>query len=122
MRILAAVELVLGGAALAVSAWWTAALVALSFLGFTAFTALALVRRLPIDSCGCLGRLETPPSWRHLVVLVACAGGAAIAVAAPGPALLERLGDGAGGAAFTLAAVALTAGAVALLRAGRRPI
>ena len=100
---------------------WVAALVAVSYVGFAGVTVLALVRHLPIDSCGCLGRMETPPSWRHLLVLGAAAAGALGAAVAPRPTLLERLGDGAGGVVFALAALACTAGAVALMRIGRRP-
>lgn len=121
VRALAAVEAVCGGVALAVSAWWVAALVAVSYVGFAGVTVLALARHLPIDSCGCLGRLETPPSWRHLLVLGGAAAGALGAAVAPRPAVLERLGDGAGGVAFALAALALAAGAVGLMRIGRRP-
>jgi len=121
VRWLAAAELVLGGVALAVSSSVVAALVAVSYLGFAAVTVVALVRRLPIDSCGCFGRLETPPSWRHLLVLGVCAVGAAGSVAAPRPSLLERLGDG-DGVVFAVVALALTVAGVLLVRAGRRPI
>lgn len=44
-----------------------AVLVALSYLGFLAFVAQARVRGLPIASCGCFGRVDTPPSPVHLV-------------------------------------------------------
>lgn len=121
MRLLAATEALLGGAALAVSARPVAALVALSYLGFAVVTVLALVRDLPIDSCGCLGRLETPPSWRHLLVVGPVAVGALGATITPRSALLERLGDGGDGVAFTLVALALAAAAVVAFRTGRRP-
>lgn len=121
MRVLAAVEVLLGGVALAVPARWVSGLVALSYLGFALVTALALARDLPIDSCGCLGRLDTPPSWRHLLVLGAVAVGALGSVVVSRPALLERLGDGVGGVVFALAAVVLTIAAVVSFRAGRRP-
>lgn len=120
VRVLAAGEVVLGGVALAVSAPWIAALVAASYVGFAGLTGVALARRLPIDSCGCLGRLETPPSWRHLLVLVAVAGGSVGSVLAPRPALLERVGDG--GAVFVLVTLLATLGAVVSFRSGRRPV
>ena len=119
VRGLAAAEVVLGGVALAVSGPWIAGLVAISYLGFAALTGLALARRLPIDSCGCLGRLETPPSWRHLLVLVTVSVGASGSALAPRPALLER--PGSGGAVFALAALLVTLGAVGSFRSGRRP-
>ena len=58
---LAAVAVVTGAPVAAV-------LVAASYLGFTAFVVVARVRRLPIGSCGCFGRIDTPPSAIHVVV------------------------------------------------------
>ena len=57
---------------------WVAALVALSYLAFSGFVAVALVRGLPIGSCGCFGKVDTPPSVLHLVVN----GGAIVAASA----------------------------------------
>ncbi len=36
--------------------------------GFAWFVINALVRRLPISSCGCLGATETPPTMIHVVM------------------------------------------------------
>lgn len=38
---------------------------ALLYLGFAAFTWAALRKDLPIQSCGCFGREDTPPTWIH---------------------------------------------------------
>jgi hypothetical protein len=38
---------------------------AVLYAGFAAFTWLALRADLPIQSCGCFGREDTPPSWFH---------------------------------------------------------
>lgn len=123
MRALAATELALGALALTVESAVVAGLVALSYAGFAVVTIAALVRRLPIDSCGCLGRMETPPSWRHLVVVGLVLAAAVAEAADPSAPMIERLADdGADGVWFALATVALTGIAVALLRAGRRPI
>jgi hypothetical protein len=71
-----AVAVRIGGgleAALAIAAAVTGApilalAVAASYLLFTAFVISALVRGLPIGSCGCFGRVDTPPSALHVVV------------------------------------------------------
>jgi hypothetical protein len=122
VRVLAASELGLGALALVVANVAVALAVAVSYAGFAAFTVAALARDLPIDSCGCLGRLETPPGVRHLVV-TGVAGIAALAQALdPSASMLERLTeDGGDGVLFTFGALMLTAVGVALFRTGRRP-
>ena len=42
--------------------------VAGSSLVFTVFVVAARVRRLPIGSCGCFGKIDTPPSTVHVVL------------------------------------------------------
>jgi hypothetical protein len=122
VRGLAAVELALGALALTTTSAVVAVLVAISYVAFIAVTSLALARHLPIDSCGCLGRLETPPSWRHLLVLAVALAGAVGQAVDPSESLLERvLDDGADGVVFALVAAAVTVGAVAFMRIGRRP-
>jgi hypothetical protein len=62
-----------------------AALVAVSYLAFSAFVAGALVMRWPLATCGCLGRPDTKPTVTHLVVDLAAAGAAASwAIEVPG--------------------------------------
>lgn len=93
VRIGGALEAGLGGWALLGASRLAAALVATSYLGFFAFVAVARVRRLPISSCGCFGRLDTPPHAVHLV-LDAAAVAAAVAVAIdPGDGLRRVLDD-----------------------------
>jgi hypothetical protein len=77
------VELAIGLAAAATGARWAAGLVAVSYVLFTLFVAIALVRRLPVGSCGCFGKVDTPASWVH-VVIDACAAGVATVVAITG--------------------------------------
>lgn len=121
VRVVAAAEFVLGLLALTMTSAVVAVLVALSYAGFLAVTVVALIRRLPIDSCGCLGRLETPPSWRHLVVLGVAFVGAAGATIDPDASLLERLtDDGGSGIVLTLIVLAATAVGVVVMRMGRR--
>jgi len=86
-------------AALAIAAALTGApilalAVGVSYVAFSAFVVVALMWKLPIGSCGCFGRVDTPPSRGHVVLnvgaVVACIG----AAGASGDAgLLHGLGD-----------------------------
>ncbi len=80
VRVAGAVEAVLASGAIATGGAVLAVFVALSYVVFTVFVAIALARRLPIGSCGCFGKLDTPPSAVHLVVNLGAAA-SAIAVA-----------------------------------------
>ncbi|HVR78330.1 MAG TPA: MauE/DoxX family redox-associated membrane protein [Acidimicrobiia bacterium] len=51
---------------LAVGGRWLA-FAALLYLGFSVFTVVAVSRRLPIQSCGCFGREDTPPTVLHVI-------------------------------------------------------
>jgi hypothetical protein len=57
------------------------ALVAASYVIFAGFVWSARRRRLPISSCGCFGRVDTPPSAVHLALNAAAALAAAVALA-----------------------------------------
>jgi hypothetical protein len=93
VRIGGGVEVVVGVVAIATGATVPALLVAASYLLFTAFVVVALVRHIPIGSCGCFGKVDTPPSVVHVVVN-ACAIVAAVAVAlGPGGGIADVLGD-----------------------------
>ena len=85
VRALASGEVLVGAAALAVPGRGTAALVCLAYLAFTGFVGLALARGGVLESCGCFGKADTPPTRAHLAVtaLLALAAGA-LAVAPPG--------------------------------------
>lgn len=65
-------------AALAAAAWWTgsptlALVVAVSYLLFAGFVVVALRSGTAVSSCGCLGRLDTPPHPVHVVLDLAAA-------------------------------------------------
>ncbi|MGI9022140.1 MAG: MauE/DoxX family redox-associated membrane protein [Acidimicrobiales bacterium] len=81
-----------GGAVLAVSVvavvWptrWVAAAVGGAYLLLSGFVLAALLRRVPIGSCGCFGRDDTPATAGHLLVNVAAAAVAATVAMGPGP-------------------------------------
>ena len=59
-------ELALGVAALAVADAVVVVLVAMSYGAFFIVVSVALVRKLPLASCGCFGKVDTPPSLLHL--------------------------------------------------------
>jgi hypothetical protein len=68
--------------------------VAASYLLFTVFVLVALVRDLPIGSCGCFGKLDTPPSVLHVVVnLGATAAAVGVAFAGDGTGIGTVLSD-----------------------------
>ncbi len=81
VRTLGGVEAALAFAAALTGDPALALLVAASYLGFTGFVAIAMLRHLPIGSCGCFGKVDTPPSGLHLLVnvgaVIASAGVAA---------------------------------------------
>lgn len=84
VRLLAAAEVAAGLAAIVAPGRWTALSVALAYLVFTGFVALALTRGGVLASCGCFGRPDTPPTRVHLALttlLALCA--AAVAVDPP---------------------------------------
>jgi hypothetical protein len=64
----AVAEVVIGVGALVVPGPVFPALVALSYLGFAVFVVQALRSGAPISSCGCFGKVDTPPSRVHVVL------------------------------------------------------
>ncbi|MFO7299816.1 MAG: DoxX family membrane protein [Actinomycetes bacterium] len=79
VRMLGLAEVVIGVIFLAVGGPWAALAGAVFYLGFAGFVGMALSRNLPISSCGCLGKTDTPPSMAHVVLNL---GAAAVLVAA----------------------------------------
>ena len=69
------------------------ALLAAMYLAFAAFVAAALGSNTPLQSCGCFGRADTPPSVVHLGVNIAAAMVALAAAATSTPSLGDTLSD-----------------------------
>lgn len=84
VRLLGALEVGVGAAALALDAPAAAAMVAVSYVAFAGFVAVALRRAAMVGSCGCFGQADTPPTVTHLVINVAAAA-VAVAVWARAP-------------------------------------
>jgi hypothetical protein len=79
-------EAALGVVALATGSAAAAAGVALSYAVFTAFVLVALRRGGVLASCGCFGKVDTPPTATHVAVTGALAVvAAAVAVRPIGP-------------------------------------
>ncbi|MEY3361438.1 MAG: hypothetical protein RL531_1157 [Actinomycetota bacterium] len=114
VRIGAAFEVGLGAAAIVGGTRTAAAVVGLSYLAFAGFVIQALLRHLPVGSCGCFGRVDTPPSAWHVAVNLGCAG-ASIAAAMTGPE--PWLGVPEVGAATAIATVVLVVVGTALTAA-----
>jgi hypothetical protein len=81
VRLGAAAELVIGVGTLVIEGPVFPALLALSYAAFTGFVAYALSKHTPLDTCGCFGTPDTPPTGLHLLITASAAGvGAAAAV------------------------------------------
>jgi hypothetical protein len=93
VRLGGAAEAVLGVAALLVGGPALCALVAVSYLAFAGFVLVALRTGAPISSCGCFGKVDTPPSLVHVVLDVAFAGVAAAAAFTGDVALPDVISD-----------------------------
>ncbi len=110
VRLLGAAEVVVALLALA-DLPLGAELLALSYAGFAAFVAAALVRGRPMTSCGCFAEPDVPPTPVHAVLTAALAGGCGVAALAPA----TGLPDLAAAPVATAVAAIGTAGLVAWL-------
>lgn len=117
VRILGVGELLVGVAAVALGTAAVSAAVGLLYVGFTGFVVNALVRDLPVASCGCFGRQDTPPTWIHVVVTTVGVLAAVAATVDPPGAVGDALGAATApavvvlltGLAFAFAYMSLTA-------------
>jgi len=112
VRVVAAVEVAIGAAAVLLGSRGAAVAVTVSYAAFTAFVLVARHRGGVLASCGCFGKTDTPPTTTHVVVT----GALAVVAAAVAVRPLGTLGDllaGQPGAGLPLlaaaAAVAVTA-------------
>jgi len=64
-RFLATVEIAVAAVALSVGGS-TVLGAAILYAGFAVFTFGAITRRVPLQSCGCFGREDTPPTSLHI--------------------------------------------------------
>jgi Methylamine utilisation protein MauE len=66
VRALGLAELGVAIAGLAIAGPWVYA-AAIFYLGFSVFVLSAISRQTPLQSCGCFGTVDTPPTRAHLV-------------------------------------------------------
>ena len=89
---LAVAEIATGAAALMVGGAWAGWAIAILYGGFGSFVAIALHRRIPIASCGCFGKADTPPTLIHVFLNAAGLVGGLWAGLSHSPSLLSILG------------------------------
>ena len=77
------VELGLALAAIAMGGTMPAIGIALSYLAFAAFIALAHRRGGTVSSCGCFGEVDTRPTVLHFLLNIGAAATAVVAAPAP---------------------------------------
>jgi hypothetical protein len=87
------VEALIGAVAIATGDPVAALLVAASYAVFTAFVVVALARGIPVGSCGCFGKADTPPSIVHVVVNAGAVVTAVAVALGPGGGIGEVLAD-----------------------------
>src|SRR5438067_6629975 len=93
VRLLGLLEVVIG-AGVAVTLWPPLlVLVAAMYLAFAAFVIAALGAQTPLQSCGCFGTADTPPSPVHVGVDVAAAVVALVSAVTETPSLRTTLSD-----------------------------
>lgn len=114
VRVVAAVEVLLGLLAVLTGSAPAAAGVAVSYAAFTAFVLVALRRGGVLASCGCFGKADTPPTAGHVVVTGALAVVAAAVAVRPLGDLPTLLGD-APGAGLPLLVVTVAVAATCYL-------
>jgi hypothetical protein len=89
------------------------------YSGFAVFVVNALVRDLPLRSCGCLGASDTPPSVIHVLVNLAAVAAMLMAVIDPVDVIAQLSSLGTGEAVafglFTVGVVYLLYGTLTVL-------
>lgn len=96
VRLGAVLELSVGAAAILGGSRLAAVGVAGSYAAFTIFVLVARRRGGVLASCGCFGKVDTPPTRTHVVVTGAAAGLAAAVAVRPLPGLPGLLADAPG--------------------------
>lgn len=85
VRVLAALELAVGLLGMWAPSSVSAGMVAGSYVGFSAFVLVALVRGGSLATCGCFAKVDTPPTVTHVVLTLVIAASAATVAATAGP-------------------------------------
>ena len=83
VRLGSGAEVLIGLTALLTADRIAATLLTASYLAFAGFVTMALVRHLPLSTCGCLGEPDTPPTLAHVVLDLALAAAASVSIVHP---------------------------------------
>jgi hypothetical protein len=67
VRLMGLIEIVLGVSAALTGSAGVMALVGVAYFLFAIVVVAAMKAKTQIQSCGCFGKTDTPPSWLHLV-------------------------------------------------------
>lgn len=84
-------EIAAGSMALGMGGGIGGSMLFVTYAAFAMFIAYALRSGLPIQSCGCFGRSDTPPSMSHVAVNLIAAGSGLWLMAVGGGDLLSTL-------------------------------
>jgi len=118
-RTLGVVELIAAALGLAGDAGGALIPAVFLYAGFTLFTLAAIRGQIPVQSCGCFGREDTPPSLIHVIYnAVATFSLGWVAVTDPTPVLANA----SVGEAVLLAVFALTGAYASYLLLARLPL
>jgi hypothetical protein len=93
VRVGGGAEALLAGVAVVTGNPLPAVLVALSYVAFAGFVVAALRGGTPLSSCGCLGKIDTPPHPLHVTLDLLAAVAAAGFAAAGGVSIADVLAD-----------------------------
>ena len=89
---LAVAEVATGASALMFGGRWTGWATSILYGAFGSFVAFALSRSIPIASCGCFGKVDTPPTLTHVFLNVAGLVGGMWAGLTHSPSIASVLG------------------------------
>lgn len=112
VRTLGVLEVTIGTLAFTSATALLSALTAVTYVAFAGFVLLARHSSTPVQSCGCFGKAETPPSMIHVAFNLAAAAIAGLIAVRPIPVVGELLADQPNG---PIPLLALTAVAVYLV-------
>ena len=91
-RVIGGIEIAIGAAALAVGSAPTALLVALVYVGFAGFVAVAMLGPERVSTCGCFGDTSAPPGWTHVAINLSLAAVAGAGIVNPPGGVAASLG------------------------------
>ncbi|GAB95207.1 hypothetical protein BJY21_002646 [Kineosphaera limosa] len=90
VRLFATVQFGIFAAAIIAPSRWPAAALCCIYVGFSAFVWIALRQGGVMQSCGCFGKADTPPTRSHLLVTLGLAAAAGAVAVQPSLAAVAR--------------------------------